>query len=127
MVETNIHHPTESSLIVDGVRKIIELCVKLYEVYDIVGWRQDEHLLRKVKQTARQIARIAARKGAHYEQRMAAQYRKLLGRAEGLFQRAGFRSLDRWEEEDSRGRGGVPQWATLLFEFADDVDTESPV
>jgi hypothetical protein len=88
VVETDIHHPTESSLIVDGVRKIIELCVKLYEVYDIGGWRQHEHLLKKVKQTNRQIARIAARKGAKYEQRMAAQYRKLLGRAEGIFQRA---------------------------------------
>ncbi len=88
VVETDIHHPTESSLIFDGVRKLIELCVKLYEVYDIVGWRQHEHLLKKVKQTNRQIARIAARKGANYKQRMAAQYRKLLGRAEGIFERA---------------------------------------
>jgi 2-polyprenyl-3-methyl-5-hydroxy-6-metoxy-1,4-benzoquinol methylase len=43
-----------------------------------------------------------------------------------LFQRAGFRTLDRWEEEDSLGRGGVVQWATLLFEFADDGKAESP-
>ena len=49
------------------------------------------------------------------------------GELDLFFQRAGFRSLDRWEEEDSRGRGGVLQWATLLFELADDVDTESPV
>ena len=31
VVETNIHHPTESSLIADGARKIVELCVRLYE------------------------------------------------------------------------------------------------
>lgn len=37
-----------------------------------------------------------------------------------LFQRAGFRTLDRWDEEDSLGRGGVVQWATLLFERVDD-------
>ena len=88
VVETDIHYPTESSLIVDGVRKIIELCVKLNQVYDIVGWRQHEHLLKKVKQANRQIARIAARKGANYKVRMATQYRKLLGRAEGIFERA---------------------------------------
>jgi IS5 family transposase len=88
VVETDIHYPTESSLIVDGVRKIIELCVRIYEVYDIVGWRQHEHLLKKVKQANRQIARIAARKGANYKERMASQYRKLLGRAEGIFERA---------------------------------------
>lgn len=88
VVETNIHYPTESSLIVDGTRKVIELCVTLCEAYDIVGWRQHEHLLKKVKQTARQIARISARKGANYKQRLKAQYRKLLGRAEVILRRA---------------------------------------
>jgi hypothetical protein len=45
-------------------------------------------LLKKAKQANRQIARIAARKGANYKVRMATQYRKLLGRAEGIFERA---------------------------------------
>ena len=88
VVETDIHYPTESSLIVDGVRKIIELCVKLYQGYDIVGWRQHEHLLKKVKQINRQITRISARKGANYKHRMELQYRKLLGRANGILERA---------------------------------------
>ncbi|MCH7689381.1 MAG: ISNCY family transposase [Planctomycetes bacterium] len=88
VVETNIHYPTESSLIVDGVRKTIELCVELFNEYDITGWRQHSHLLKKVKQTARQIARISARKGAKYKDRLAGQYRKLLGRAEAVITRA---------------------------------------
>jgi len=88
VVETNIHYPTESSLIVDGVRKTIELCAKLSDVYDIVGWRQHDHLLKKVKQTARDIARISARKGAKYKERLADQYGKLLGRAEAILRRA---------------------------------------
>lgn len=74
VVETNIHYPTESSLIVDGVRKTIELCVLLSGEFDIPGWRQHEHLLKKVKQTARQISRISARKGANYQPRLATQY-----------------------------------------------------
>ena len=88
VVETDIHYPTESSLIVDGSRKIIELCVKLSEAYDITGWRQHEHLLKKVKQVARQIARIGARKGAGYKDRLAKQYRKLLVRAESILSRS---------------------------------------
>jgi SAM-dependent methyltransferase len=48
------------------------------------------------------------------------------GELDLLFQRAGFRTLDRWEEEDSLGRGGVVRWATLLFELADDGSAESP-
>jgi hypothetical protein len=88
VVETNIHYPTESSLIVDGTRKIIELCVRLYENYEIIGWRQHEHLLKKLKQAARQIARISARKGANYKKRLEEQYRKLLGRAKVILSRA---------------------------------------
>lgn len=88
VVETNIHYPTESSLIVDGVRKTIELCAALSEGFDVTGWRQHEHLLKKVKQTARQISRISARKGAKYKERLAEQYRKLLGRTEKILTRA---------------------------------------
>ncbi|MCP4191744.1 MAG: ISNCY family transposase [Planctomycetaceae bacterium] len=88
VVETDIHYPTESSLMVDGVRKIIELCVCVAEMYDIVGWRQHEHLLRRAKQINRQIARIAARKGANYQARMEKQYRKLLSHTEMILSRA---------------------------------------
>ena len=88
VVETNIHYPTESSLILDGVRKTIELCVALSEDFDLTGWRQHGHLLKKVKQTARQIARISARKGAKYKERLVKQYRKLLGRTKKILTRA---------------------------------------
>ena len=47
------------------------------------------------------------------------------GELELLFQRAGFRTLGRWEDGDSLGRSGV-QWATLLFELAHDGKGESP-
>ena len=88
VVETNIHYPTESSLIVDGVRKTIEICVAISKGYDITGWRQHEKLLKKVKQIARQIARIGARKGARYKERLAKEYRQLLERAEAILSRA---------------------------------------
>jgi len=88
VVETNIHYPTESSLIFDGVRKVIELCVKLYAVYDIDGWRQHTHLLKKMKRITRKIERISARKGANYKKRLAEQYDQLLDQAETIFLRA---------------------------------------
>jgi len=88
VVETNIHYPSESSLIADGVRKVIDLCVTLSNTYDVAGWRQHEHLLKKVKQTARHIARISSRKGANYKERLKRQYRKLLGRSEAIVSRA---------------------------------------
>jgi len=88
VVETNIHYPSESSLILDGLRKVVGLCVRLSEVYGISGWRQHEHLLKKVKQTARQIARISSRKGTNYKTRLEGQYRKLLNRTKVIVSRA---------------------------------------
>ncbi|MEK6237477.1 MAG: hypothetical protein N2C14_22420 [Planctomycetales bacterium] len=84
VVETNIHYPTESSLIVDGVRKTIELCMEASQVHGLAKRRQHAHLLKKVKRTARRIARVSARKGVGYNKRLATQYRKLLRRAEGI-------------------------------------------
>ena len=88
VVETNIHYPTESSLIVDGTRKVIELCVLLSATFGSDGWRQADHLLKKVKQTARQINRVSARKGKDYKKRLKHQHRKLLGRTEKILSRA---------------------------------------
>ena len=49
VIETNIHHPTESSLIYDGVRKIVPLCVILATELDQPGWRQADHLVKQIK------------------------------------------------------------------------------
>lgn len=88
VAETNIHYPTESSLIFDGVRKVIELCVLLYGTSGESGWRQHAHLLKKIKQTARQISRIASRKGPNYKERLKKEYRKLLRRTDKILRRA---------------------------------------
>ena len=49
VVETNIHYPTESSLIGDGLRKVVTLAAALAAEHGLPGWRQHEHLLKKVK------------------------------------------------------------------------------
>ena len=42
VMETNIHYPTESSLIRDGLRKILEICSELAVGDSVVGWRQHQ-------------------------------------------------------------------------------------
>jgi hypothetical protein len=88
VVETNIHYPMESSLIDDGLRKVIELCVALAESHDLSGWRQHQHLLRNIKRITRQIGRISARKGPNYKTRMEKEYRQLLQQADRILRRA---------------------------------------
>jgi len=73
---------------VDGTRKVLELCAKLCEACDTIGWRQHEHLLKKIKQISRQIGRINSRKGANYKERLKQQYHHLLQRAKKILSRA---------------------------------------
>lgn len=88
VVETNIHYPTESSLIRDGLRKVLSLCVAIAALSGARGWRQHKHLYQKAKRLVRRIERLAARKGKGYQQRMEGPYRELLTLAETILARA---------------------------------------
>ena len=88
VIETNIHYPTESSLIYDGIRKIIEIVSSLAEEHGVFGWRQHEYLLKRVKRMAREIGRIASRKGGNYKKRLKKAYRRLLKLATNIIDRA---------------------------------------
>ena len=88
VVETNIHWPSESSLIRDGIRKILELCVLIDTVLNVGGWRQADHLLKQIKKLARNIDRIASRKGSGYQERLKREYTRLLERSGKIMERA---------------------------------------
>jgi len=88
VAETNIHYPTESSLIRDGLRKVLQVCLALTALVGGKGWRQHQHLYQKVKKLTRQMERIAARKGNGYQERLKVLYRELLGEAERIMLRA---------------------------------------
>jgi IS5 family transposase len=88
VVETNIHWPTDSSLIRDGIRKIIEQCVAINQVLKVSGWRQSQHWLKKIKRLARDIDRIASRKGANLAARLKKKYSELLNESGVIVERA---------------------------------------
>jgi transposase, IS5 family len=87
VVETNIHYPTESSLIGDGLRRVVTLAAALAALHGQPGWRQHRHLLKNVKKIVRAIGRAARakRKGAD---RLKPGYSRLLDLAEDLLERA---------------------------------------
>ena len=88
VIETNIHHPTESSLIWDGMQKIIPLCVRLAERIDEPGWRQAKHLKKKVKRQVREIARISVSKSPAVKATLNQAYAELLQTVSDLINRA---------------------------------------
>jgi len=88
VMETNIHYPTESSLIRDGLEKILSMCAELAADNNLPGWRQHEHLWKEVKSLSRKIDRIALKKGPNYVVRMKIPYRELLQHAQQIIERA---------------------------------------
>jgi hypothetical protein len=87
VVETNIHYPTESSLIGDGLRKIVLLATLLAASAQLPGWRQGKHLLKKVRGLVRKIGQASRAKGAGTKQ-LRPCYQKLLTHAGHLLGRA---------------------------------------
>lgn len=88
VVETDIHYPTESGLIGDGLRKIIPLCVDLADNIGQSGWRQSAHLLTRVKEHVRIISRISASQSPQVKAGLPSAYGGLLDRAATLLERA---------------------------------------
>jgi IS5 family transposase len=87
VVETNIHYPAESTVIGDGLRKIVNLAAELAQANEVAGWRQAKHWLKKVRGVMRAIGRASRAKGQGAE-RLQPGYKKLLVLAADLLQRA---------------------------------------
>ena len=88
VVETDIHYPTESALIGDGMRKIIPLCIDLASAIGESGWRQGRHLQKRIKEHVRTIAKISASKSPQVKKGLSAAYGRLLDRAAMILDRA---------------------------------------
>jgi len=100
VIETNIHYPTESSLIGDGIRKIIPLCVDLAREIGESGWRQSKHLLKRVKAHTRTIAQISGSKSPKVLEGLPSAYERLLDRVALILNRA--KTLQKQGETEGR-------------------------
>lgn len=87
VAETNIHYPTESTVIGDGLRTVVKLAAELAAEHGQEGWRQHGHLLTNVRKLVRDIGRTARAKGQGGE-RLKPGYTKLLALAKELLARA---------------------------------------
>ena len=62
VVETNIHYPTDTSLMVDGLRVMLRLVSRMCERLDLPGWRQHNHLLNRGRSVLRKIQKAGRAK-----------------------------------------------------------------
>lgn len=88
VLDKDIHYPTDASLMVDGIRKSIELSRNLANIFGVSGWRQHDYLKRKAKRTLRTIGSIARSKAKDNDTRMKAAYLDLLEQADRVLRRS---------------------------------------
>jgi IS5 family transposase len=77
VVETNIHYPTDSSLMGDGVRVLTRLMKRITEIAGAVGTKMRDRT-RSVKLRVIEIARASRSKSEQGRDRMKGLYKKLL-------------------------------------------------
>lgn len=83
VVETNVHHPTDSALLGDGVRVLSRLLRRAkkalpVEVVRCLGKEAFRTRNRSVRRTAQRLHRIARRKGEEAKNELKEAYRKLI-------------------------------------------------
>ena len=85
-VETNIHYPTDSALLGDGVRVLSRLMKRartvLGKAAETLGPEAFRSRVRTVRRIAQQLHRIARRKGAKAREALQAAYRRLIDTAQ---------------------------------------------
>jgi IS5 family transposase len=98
VVETNIHYPTDSSLLGDGVRVLTRTMQRIAKIAGRAGTKLRDRT-RAVGYQVRQIARASRSRVAQGQERLKASYRKLLYHTARVVGQA-----KRFAEEIARGR-----------------------
>jgi hypothetical protein len=99
-------------LILDGIQKIIPLCVELAREVGASGWRQSKHLKKRIKADVRTIAQISASKSPKVKAALPAAYESLLSRATALLERA--KSLQITAETEGKSVKSLASAKSLL-------------
>ncbi|MGH8631324.1 MAG: ISNCY family transposase [Burkholderiales bacterium] len=109
VVETNIHYPTDSSLLGDGARVLTRTMKKITAITGAVGTRLRDRM-RSVGHRVIEIARASRSKGAQWEEKMKQGYRRLLRNTRQVVNQA-----QRFQQEIASGvkRVGGKQRAAL--------------
>ena len=109
VVETDIHHPTDSTLLGDGVRVLTRTMRKITKIVGAVGTKLRDRS-RSVKLRLLEIGRVARAKGPINQDKLKQRYRQLLASTSRVVGQA-----KRFSEEIARG---VKRATTILQQLA---------
>jgi len=94
VVETDVHFPTDTNLLYDAIRKVIETSADLCDTHALTEWRQSAYNIKQFKKAYRVIQRLRHSTSKDEEKREAKRseieeaHRTYLEQAEGYLERA---------------------------------------
>jgi len=88
VMKKNIHYPTDTNLMYDGVRSIIRISVKIAGRFSLSGWRKHDYFRKKVKGIQREISQVAKSRKADRDERLKALYVRLMEAANVIIAKA---------------------------------------
>jgi len=122
VVETNIHYPTDSSLLGDGARVLTRTMKKITKLTGRVGLRLRDRM-RSIGRRVMEIARTSRSKGPQMQEKMKQGYRKLLTATRKVVNQA-----KRFREEMASGvkRAADRNQKAVLQALRGDLETMLP-
>jgi hypothetical protein len=103
VVETDVHYPTDITLLWDAMRKLIIGCGRLSRVYGWPGWRKYRYNLRQLKRLLRGVQRL--KHSSASDEKKQAQREKAIRRAYQQYLEESRRLVARAEETLAQGPG----------------------
>jgi IS5 family transposase len=88
VLKKNIHYPTDTSMLYDGVCKIIDLCSQIADHYAIVGWRKHDYWKREVRITKNKIIKVARSRASNRDSRLKSLYVVIMQQADHIINKA---------------------------------------
>jgi hypothetical protein len=94
VVETNVHFPTDTNLLFDSTRKMIEECADLCASHRLTDWRQSRHNIKTFKKQYRVVQKLKHSTSQDEEKYLAKKeaikqaHQDYLDQAEGFLERA---------------------------------------
>lgn len=58
VVKTNVHYPTDLTLLYDAIRKIITITANECQKQNIPGWRQYQYMIKRIKRLLRKVQKL---------------------------------------------------------------------
>jgi hypothetical protein len=84
VVETDVHFPSDISLLYDSLRKAIQITSAICLEYDISGWRQSTYNIKSIKRELRILQKVKQSQKANNDEKVKAAHIKYISKSENI-------------------------------------------